>query len=312
MLILTNSDASAQSFELPLGNKGWTSNCDFCLASQGISPLEVGSSGIRIDLRYLRLSTSYLNGSRTSNEREELESHFTQQYSFFYALAPRFSVSAIVPVPKRHSEELGENGNMVVGNQFGVGDLSLLLRYKPVVDHGMTSTTIFSLTAGLKLPTGRTDGKDSEGNLLDAHVQLGTGSTDVLAGASTFVAWERTALIANLLAGITTAGANGHQFGNSLNYDLTVRYKIYPAEYDETQLFMTLGVNGELRGREIQDGMSDPNTGGNVTYVSPGLQFFVSSAVSVEAIFQYPFLHALHGEQLGEDFKIVTGIQLLL
>jgi hypothetical protein len=180
------------------------------------------------------------------------------------------------------------------------------------VDHDIESTTILSFSAGVKLPTGRTDGKDSEGNLLDAHIQLGTGSTDFVTGVSGFLARDRTALILNLLGGFTTKGVNGHQFGNNLNYDLTARYRVYPADFEERQFFATLGVNGEWRGRETQDGIEDGHSGGNVIFLTPGIQIFFSPSISFEASFQYPIIHGLHGQQLGEDYRIASGLQVLL
>lgn len=286
--------------------------CDFCLASQGISPLEIGATGVRVDVRYLRVGTPFLDGTKTDNPEQELETHLTQQYSLFYALSSRFTLAGFVPLSKRHSEQVTTDGDLVTGNQFGIGDILLLLRYKALVEHDGESTTILSFAAGTKLATGRTDGKDSQGDLLDAHMQLGTGSTDIVTGASGFLTWGRTALILNLLGGITTGGAHGHQFGNTLNYDLTARYKIYPAEYEEIQLFATLGLNGEWRAREKQDGIEDDDSGGNVLYLTPGIQVFFSPAISFEASFQYPVVHALHGRQLGEEYRLSGGIQVLL
>ena len=287
--------------------------CDYCLASQGISPLEVGSSGLRADFRYLTLGTMYQDGKKTENTGRELETHLTQQYSLFHALSPRFSIGAFLPIAKRHSEELNEEGNIVTGNEFGLADVSLLLRYKALVAHDIETTSIISLSAGAKLPTGKTNGKDSEGNLLDPHIQLGTGSTDVLVGASGFLAFERVALIANLLGAITTQGANGHEFGNILNYDASIRYRLYPAEFDdETELFATFGVYGELRGRELQDGVPVASSGGNVLFLSPGLQFYPVPSIAIEASFHMPVIHALYGSQLGEDYRVMAGVQFLM
>lgn len=79
----------------------------------------------------------------------------------------------------------------------------------------------------------------------------------------------------------------------------------------DTQFFATVGINGEWRGRELQDGITDENSGGNVTYVSTGAQIFFTPSISLEALFQYPVIHGLYGEQLGESYRIVTGLQLL-
>ncbi len=286
--------------------------CDYCLASQGISPLEVGSSGVRADLRYLSLGTIFQNGKKAENFERELETHLTQQYSVYFSLSPRFSIGAFVPIAKRHSEHLNDEQTLVTGNQFGLADVSLLLRYKALVAHDIETTSIISLAAGVKLPTGSTNGRDSEGNLLDAHIQLGTGSTDLLLGVSGFLTFERIALIGNLLGAITSQGANGHEFGNILNYDGSLRYRLYPSEYGDTQLFATFGVYGELRGRELQDGVPMESTGGNVVFLSPGLQLFPFPSMSIEASYHIPVIHALNGSQLGEDYRIMAGVQLMM
>lgn len=115
-----------------------------------------------------------------------------------------------------------------------------------------------------------------------------------------------------ILSGITTGGAHGHRFGPNLNFEAAYRYKIYPSEYGDTQLFATISINGEWRGKETQDGSPDENSGGNVTYLSPGVQVFFTPALSLEGAFQYPLLHAISGRQLGEDFKITGALQVLL
>ncbi len=298
----------SQRPDLPMSS---FSACDFCLAAQGISPLEAGASGLRADFRYLTLGSMYRGGSRVANSDGEVESHFTQQYTLFFQLDRAWTISGIIPFARRHTEFTAENGTVVNGNQFGLGDLALLVRYKAIMMHGMESTYMLSVNAGVKAPTGRTNGYDSQGNLLDAHIQLGTGSTDFLVGSSGIAAFDRAALIANVLTSITTQGAHGHRFGNSVNYDLSLRYRLFPDDYEGVQFFGVMGVNGEWRGNEIQDGTPDENSGGNVTYISPGAQVFFTPSFSVEAAFQYPVLHALHGEQLGEDYRIMTGVQLL-
>jgi hypothetical protein len=267
---------------------------------------------VRADIRYLSLGSVYEGGKKTENAERELETHLTQQYSLYFSVSPRFSIGAFVPIAKRHSEQLNEVGNLVTGNEFGLADVSLLLRYKALVAHDIETTSIISLAAGVKLPTGKTNGKDSEGNLLDSHVQLGTGSMDVLLGLSGFVTFQRVALIGNLLGAITSEGANGHKFGSILNYDASIRYRLYPSEYDESQLFATFGVYGELRGHELQDGASIASSGGNVLFLSPGVQVFPLPSISIEASYHIPIVHALNGSQLGEDYRIMAGVQFLM
>ena len=131
----------------------------------GNFPLEVGSTGMRIDFRYLSVGSLYEDGSKVTNLDHERETHLTQQFTFFYALTDRFTLVALAPLPRKHSEQLADNGQMAVGNQFGLGDIAFLVRSKLFVGHKMESTYILSVQAGAKLPTGVTGGLDNRGQL---------------------------------------------------------------------------------------------------------------------------------------------------
>ena len=76
-------------------------------------------------------------------------------------------------------------------------------------------------------------------------------------------------------------------------------------------IFAALAISGELRAHETQDGEIIPNSGGNVVYLSPGLQIFFSPSFSFEVSFQQPIIHALNGDQLGETFRVLSGIQYM-
>ena len=69
----------------------------------------------------------------------------------------------------------------------GVGDAMALVKYRFYRRDSQRGTTQASLTGGLKVPTGRTDLRSSNGTLLPASLQPGSGSTDlVLAGNWTY------------------------------------------------------------------------------------------------------------------------------
>ena len=106
-------------------------------------------------------------------------------------------------------------------------------RYTVYNHHTLDSTTLLARVFGLKLPTGSTRWHhDSQSKYLDSHLQLGTGSTDLLLGVSAnHVLGRYSVFLANLLASIAGKGETGHtkhRFGNSLNYDVTGKYRITP------------------------------------------------------------------------------------
>lgn len=300
--------------------------CDYCLLTQGLSPLETTRGfGFRLDGRYTVLNSLYTGINEIENHDGEKESHFTTQLTAFYNLTDRFTLIGVLPFPHReisldeHAEDIPqvqeepEHGHHSPGSSFGVGDLTLLGRYKILSKHNFQQTTALALQAGIKAPTGATDALDDSGEFLDAHVQPGTGAWSFLAGFSFNFVKNRFGVAANLLYAENTTGKAGdddYRFGNWLNADVTAKY---PLISGKRNLFVSLGLNSELRAREELNGAPISNTGGEVLYLAPGLQLMLSRFVILEASLMYPFYHNLNGDgQLGEDFKGFFGFNYVL
>jgi hypothetical protein len=297
--------------------------CEFCLLSQGISPLEsVRGAGLRVNERYSLLDAVY-QGTREVSNPGASEEFWTTDISAFYSVTPQLTV--LVNLPMRVTQGDGDVGtdafggvdlDTARGGDRGLGDIALLGRYSLFTFHTLTTTTTFAAQAGVKLPTGDTQGHDDDGNFLDAHTQLGTGSTDALLGFTASHAYKRFSISTNLLAAITTEGESGvadHQFGDSINYDVTAKYRVSPAELGASpvQWFVSFGVNGEWRDREHENGVVVADSGGHVVYLTPGLQAIVNGKWIFEATFQSAVHHDLDGTQLGEAYKVAGSITYL-
>lgn len=298
--------------------------CDFCLLSQGISPLDtMKGSGIKISERYTLLDQVYQGTSRQENPGAK-EEHWTTELTGFYGITPEFTLIAVLPYRiHKTSGELDLSTNPVgldtagAGKSSGIGDVALMGRYTFLKRENPDTTDIVAGLFGVKFATGKTDAKTSDGaEFLDSHNQPGTGSTDWLLGLSYSHSLTRFSVSANLLGTITTEGKFGdtkHKFGNNLNYDVTGKYRVYPAVFSPLtpQFFLALGVNGEVREREKTNGEIDPDTGGNTTYLSPGVQFVLVPHWTVDLSYQWAILHNLYGTQLGETYKVVAGVTYL-
>jgi hypothetical protein len=304
--------------------------CDYCLLTQGISPLETSKGiGFRIDERYTRLSTLFDHGQKVDNSNE-LETHWTTQLTAFYKLQPRITLVAFVPYVRRYERKLPEvgeanskpfpvdrlhhGGEGAAGTATGLGDITLLGRYQVIKRHSLTSTFIAALQTGVRFPTGSTDAQDDHGNFLDAHLQPGTGAFNYLFGISTSYALNRLNVVANGLFNLATEGNVGedsYEFGNALNYDAALRFRINPGEQQALNFFAAIGVAGESRGKELQNGVAVEGTGGHTLYLTPGLQIFYQRLV-FELSFWQAIHHDLNGEQLGETFKTFAGICYLI
>jgi hypothetical protein len=232
--------------------------CDFCLLSQGISPLDtMKGTGIKISERYTVLDQVYQGTSEKSNPGAK-ETHWTTELTGFFGITPEFTVMGVMPYKNgRTSGEADMTATPPVldttmaGDASGLGDVALLGRYTFLRSESPDTIDILAAIFGVKFATGKTDARTSDGmNYLDSHLQPGTGSTDYLLGLSYIRALQRFSLSANLLGTIPTEGKFGttkHKFGNALNYDLTGKYRIAPSAFTPTkpQMFAALGVNGK-------------------------------------------------------------------
>jgi hypothetical protein len=303
--------------------RGILSYCDFCLCSQSSSPLEWSGSGIRYDVRYTDLSKMYENGQRVTNSDNERETYLTNQFTLNYAPSATYSLTIIAPYATKSASGASEH----ITNS-GIADVTLLGRYNllagvsdecsnATADSGCCDQTIryASIIGGAKLATGSTSFREpGNGELADADLQLGTGTTDALIGAAYLVTTGEWTLSTNALASIPAfgGGANGHKYGNNLNYDVTARYRLFTKSLNGGVIPTTLvgaSLRGEWRAKESEDGELEANSGGNVLYVAPNLQLFFTRNLAFDAACWIPVSHNLTGAQLGEAVKILAGVQ---
>ena len=107
-------------------------------------------------------------------------------FNFTWGFHRNFDLTILVPIVTNHFQMIGTPN---VGGT-GLGDAMVLVKYRFYRRDSERGTTQASVTFGPKLPTGRTDLKDTKGNLLPASLQPGSGSTDFFVAAN----WTYTGL----------------------------------------------------------------------------------------------------------------------
>ncbi|MFQ5629984.1 MAG: hypothetical protein ACE5I1_14555, partial [bacterium] len=145
-------------------------------------------------------------------------------------------------------------------------------------------------------------------------IQPGTGAFSYLFGLSTSYAYKKLNAVANGTFSLATEGEVGddsYEYGNAINYDAALRYRLSGSLQSSANLFAALGIAGEWRQKEQLNSLELDGTGGNTLYLTPGFQVFFRSVV-----FEFSFWQAisrdLNGEQLGESFKTFAGLTFLL
>jgi hypothetical protein len=226
------------------------------------------------------------------------------------------------------------------GEASGVGDLLLLGEWRFLKEP--VAAVEAALLAGVKLPSGQTDVRDHSSRRFETEFQPGSGSTDPLIGLALTRRFGPWSLDGNILHQFATTGAQRTNLGDRFVYNAALSYRLFggsaadaePAHshsptkhvhvHDDGHVHVhepeeapsptftldgILELNGRWEDNERVAGVRDPNTGGNVVYLSPGLRVSygnMSGFVSVGV----PIVNDPNGLQSKPAYRVASGITL--
>jgi hypothetical protein len=189
-----------------------------------------------------------------------------------------------------------------------LGDIKLIGNYQ-----GFLALHNLGVQLGVKLPTGRygTDVRfrngPAAGSPLDASLQPGTGSTDIIVGAYFYEPVGRNfdifadAQFQSAVRSKQDQPGNDFRPGNSATVSVGVRYEENPNWVPQLQM--------NLLHKSVDRGaLADIySTAGYVAYVSPGLTAKVTGQLHVFAFAQVPVYSHLVGYQLFPRYTFSVG-----
>lgn len=200
-------------------------------------------------------------------------------FNFTWGFHRDFDLAVIVPVVTNHFQSLG--GSRVGGT--GLGDIMAVVKYRFYRRDSERGTTQASVTFGPKLPTGQTGVTGTNGGLLPATLQPGSGSTDAFLAAN----WTYTGLfnIRRLVADedfhslLRTTGTQGTRLGNNVISRFWLSYRPYEAKNGAREWFIGPDLLWLYSANESIAGNVQPGSGGQAllagitTYVGvrPGM-----------------------------------------
>jgi hypothetical protein len=276
-------------------------------------------AGWRLSLEYdyihqdqLRSGTRAVSGVPDGNEleRETLNRYITAGLS--YSPNSAWNVTLYAPYVVRTHSTYGEVDageplpELSSSRSSSLGDLRLLGSYQ-----GFLPTRNLGVTLGVKLPTGATDVRFSGGPLagepLDASLQPGTGSTDVIVGAYYYRAiaqdWDVFANGLFQAAVHERQDAPGGDFrpGNAVTVSVGARYVASP------RLLPQLQVNFVHKAPDTGALADVQSSAGSVVYLSPGLSLAITRRFGVFGFVQLPLYSNLYGYQLFPRWTASVG-----
>jgi Putative MetA-pathway of phenol degradation len=266
----------------------------------GLTPHK-GEFIFRVQSRYLRKSDDPLNAGRSVDE-------VVVPFVGVYGFTSKSSVLMKVPIIYRELK----TASGTIRSDHGPGDVTILGKHRFFTHNFKGGTSRFSAIAGLELPTGDDDAEDSLG-LLPKGLQLGSGSVDVIAGA-TYTLQTLDYEFDMDLRYIFNNEANNFEFGNVFKYNLGYQKRIWPSILPDKGVYSqwnaVLELNGVYEKKSELGGTAVASSGGNTVYLSPGIQF-VSKRAVYEFSFLYPIIQELNGSQLETDYSLALSFRYL-
>ena len=250
-------------------------------------------------------------------EKQTINRYLTMGMS--YSPNSEWNVSVLVPYVMRTHTTFGQQATPYTSSETASdhisgarlsdpGDVKIIGSYQ-----GLLPTHNLGVQLGVKLPTGHYgtavnfNTGPNAGTPLDASLQAGTGSTDLIVGAYYYrpVSQNFDAFVNGQFQSAVRHKQDqpGNDFrpGNSATMSVGLRYEAHP------QWFPQLQVN-LLRKSADQGALADTtDTAGTVAYLSPGVTLHVMGNLHLFAFAQIPTYSRLDGYQLFPHWTATVG-----
>lgn len=274
------------------------------------STMKQGSFGFDVQAEYIDLKrfsdAELLRFAEAGADTHSIDSVRHLFLSFGYGLTNDLTLGLKLPyvslrnIRASHAETPDELHNH--GNSSGIGDLSVVARYRFIKD----SNTGFgsSVIGGIKAPTGKTTVNDSEGERLEAEHQPGSGSWDPIIGLAATKRIGDISLDANILYILSTKGSQETDLGDTLNLNAAVSWR---AVKKDVAVDLVLEANGQWKQKLKIGGVKDPNSGETVLFLSPGLRLGFKNNMMAYISAGFPVVQDLNGIQTKTRTRTLFG-----
>lgn len=278
-------------------------------AAQGFTMMPGLEAGFRFeyfDQTDLHSGTSSVNRSElTLPSTGEIQQRTLNRNTWLdlnYGLNSAWALATSFPYHDRFHTTIAEGDTDISSSRAsGLGDVRLLARYQRP-----NFRRSFSVQFGFKLPTGRFDQDFADGpqagGKLDRGLQLGTGTTDLLAGVSWF---GRPAVNLGCFTSVMfdqpLAARAGFLPSASVTLSSGVRW------LNSSRLTPQLQLNLKAEGREHGSEADVANSGGTLAYLSPGVTLEVTPRSHAFVFVQLPVYQRVNGLQLEPRWLLTVG-----
>ena len=203
------------------------------------------------------------------------------------------------------------------GNPDGFGGVSFFGQYR--IFRSEDDLNHLSVVVGLKTPTGATRQRDKAGELIEVHSQPSGGSWNPSAGLSFTRAMGKFSFDSSVLYTVATSGARSTDLGDIFEYNFALSYAFVGEAKDalfsssnQSQWTGILEINGAWQDYLRTHGMRDPNSGGNIVWISPGIRYSGGSNWNTALSIGTPIVKDTNGFQTDPDYRITFRFVIVL
>jgi hypothetical protein len=235
-----------------------------------------------------------------------LDRSFLSTISASYGVVENFQIGltigyydAVAPREAEFDSGTGET-EILTFDPDGLTDLWLTGKYR-FYRGPAGSVAVFG---GVKFPTGKFDVKNSEGERVEPSATAGSGSYDGMAGLaySRFLSSRLTFDVSGQYTLRTEA--DDFKLGDRIDGGVAFAYRFT----EDIQKFPQVSAFAEANARYLfkseEDGERDPNTGGTVLFLTPGVRVGFTKNFSFTVSSPLPVAQDLNGTQLKTSYKI--------
>ncbi len=230
-----------------------------------------------------------------------------------------WGISAYLPYVMRSHGSYGNTAPLgssySTSSDASIGDIKIVGRYT-----GLSTDRTSGIIAGIKLPTGSTgknfDAGTAAGTPLDAGLQIGTGSTDIILGAYTTGAihtygWFVQGTVQHAVATKKALGDLDYRPGDAYLLNTGIRYAAFGAKVSPMLQLNIIKRQADSGAFTVP---TDPITGvpvsgGTLAYLAPGISVRVGGGASVYGFVQLPIYQNVNSLQITPRYTLTLGVR---
>ena len=268
--------------------------------------------------QFTSFDTIQVDGREIPNRAHQyLDSSITQVflgYNFTRALGLQLTVPLIDRSFRRTAGDRIETGR-----ESGVGDISLLAHFSPVLIERGPLTFHWKLSGGVKLPTGSSDrlheeeleGAEGESTLpasgTHGHdLALGSGSVDGIVGTGILARHGRMFLTADAQYAIRGRGDHSYRYANDFSWSAGPGF--YLKQDSDITFAVQLMCSGESKGKDTFRGAKAEDTAATAVYLGPKFIGTWKDKLAADVGLDIPVV--LHNSALQSvpDYRVRAGV----